>query len=133
MKTVAKRVFCAFMALGVLSTAFAWGSKKNNLDPSDPKIAEKIAGKEDIEMVAHQLLVKFHSENAAASRQNIFKKFNGREIERVGSTPLFLVEFPEDSDIHDIKTKLEHHEGIRYAEPNLVMRTMPVQTKPKAE
>jgi hypothetical protein len=120
---------CAFMALPLATNAMAFGTSKGTLDPADPKIAEKIAKQEGVEMVAHQLLVKFNSENAAAERQIIFKKYGGRELERVGSTPLFLVQFPEDSNILEIKGKLEHLEGISYAEPNLVMRTMPAQKK----
>lgn len=97
------------------------GGKPKPLDPTDPKVVEK----DGVEMVSHQLLVKFESENAALERGKVFKKFQGREVERVGSTPLFLVQFPQDSNILDIKSKLEHIEGVSYAEPNLVMRTMP--------
>ncbi|HVJ65085.1 MAG TPA: hypothetical protein VM901_07515 [Bdellovibrionota bacterium] len=127
------RLSCALLALLGANFALAGGSKRGKLDPEDPKIAEKVAEREGVEMVAHQLLVKFKSENAAGERQKIFKELQGREIERVGSTPLFLVQFPEEVNINDVKTKLEHHEGISYAEPNLVMRTMPAKKKNQAK
>lgn len=84
-----------------------------------------------VEMVSRQLLVKFKTENAALERTKVFKKFGGVEVERVGSTPLFLVQFAEDSDVLEIKSRLEHEEGVSYAEPNLVMRALPVKPKLK--
>lgn len=111
-------------AMTVTAAKAGGGPKNKHIDPTDPKVVKK----DGVEMVAHQLLVKFASENAALERQKIFKRFGGRELERVGSTPLFLVQFPEDTDILAVKDLLEHVEGVSYAEPNLVMRTMPVGT-----
>ena len=76
------------------------------------------------EMVAQQLLVKFDSENAALGRAKLFDEFSGKELERVGSTPLFLVQFSEEVDILEVKESIEHAPGVKYAEPNMVMRTM---------
>ena len=122
---------CSFSLAFILvpTQSMASGAGKSKLDPSDPKIADKIANKDGVEMIAHQLLIKFESENAAAQRQKIFKSFGGIEVERVGSTPLFLVQFSEETNIHEVKTKLEHLEGIQYAEPNLVMRALPAKPK----
>lgn len=110
----------------IVATAMGQGDgKSKNYGANSSEIVKK----DGVEMVSHQLLVKFESENAALERQKIFKQFLGRELERVGTTPLFLVQFPEDTDIMAIKEKLERIAGISYAEPNVIMRAMPIPKK----
>ncbi len=70
-----------------------------------------------------QLLVAFKDAKAATKRAEIFKAAGGHEVEKVGSSELYLVAFPEGSDLKAAQDKLAKSEGVRYAEPNLIMRT----------
>lgn len=72
---------------------------------------------------AAQLLVAFQSEKAAEKRIELFQKYNLKEVERVGSTPLFLVNVPEGASLKELQNKLAAEVGVRYAEPNQRMRT----------
>ena len=69
-----------------------------------------------------QLLVAFKDESVAASRADVFKKFSAKEIEKVGSTPLYLIELPEGSDLKKTQAEIAKEPGVRYAEPNIKMK-----------
>lgn len=73
--------------------------------------------------VAGQLLVAFQDASASARRAGLFAKYGLTEIEKVGSSELYLVKLPAGADLADTQKRLTAEPGVRYAEPNAIMRT----------
>ena len=69
-----------------------------------------------------ELLVSFRTEAAAAGRAELFQKYGVVEKEKVGSTDLYLVTFPKTVDVSELQKKISAEPGVKYAEPNLIMR-----------
>ena len=79
--------------------------------------------------VEKQLLVAFTDDAAAQKRSDIFAKYKAKELQRVGSTHLYLIEIPNEKDLSQVQKSLSQTPGIKYAEPNLKMRTFQGGTK----
>jgi hypothetical protein len=73
--------------------------------------------------VAGQLLVAFENTEASAKRAALFAKHGVKEVEKVGSSELWLVNLPAGAKLEDVQKAISSEPGVRYAEPNLVMRT----------
>lgn len=73
--------------------------------------------------VAGQLLVAFENSAAAAKRAPIFAKYQVKEVEKVGASELYLVKLPDGAKLEDLRQKISAEPGVRYAEPNAVLRT----------
>ncbi len=88
-----------------VTTAFATGAKKQY---PRPEYASE-----------SQILVSLEAKVTEDERQKIFKKFEVKEIEKVGSTALYLVEVKDKSLLSKTMEGLSKTPGVRYAEPNL--------------
>jgi hypothetical protein len=73
--------------------------------------------------VPGEYLISFEATVSDASRVELFKKWGVKELEKVGSTPLYLIEVSEKSDVQKILAGLRATPGVRYVEANLKMHT----------
>jgi hypothetical protein len=118
-----------FSGLGVLAS-LVWGlqpsealssgaSQKGAMNDTNKSEAQKAP------RVAGQYLISFEAGTAEEQRAELFKKLGVKEIEKVGSSPLYLIEIPPDpaSELENILQKLRNSKGVRYVEPNFVMST----------
>lgn len=76
-----------------------------------------------VDHVAGQLLVAFKDASSASKRVKIWKKHHVKEIEKVGSTDLYLVEVSDSADLRKVKKAITAEPGVRYAELNAMMHT----------
>ncbi len=72
--------------------------------------------------IDRQLLVAFKDEKEAAKRAEIFKKHDLKELQKVGTSPLYLVETKAGVDIKKLQKTIGAEPGVRYAEPNMRMK-----------
>ena len=79
--------------------------------------------KPDRPHVPGQLLVAFESDEVAAKRADLFSKYHAKEIEKVGSSQLYLIQLPEGADLKSVQEAIRKEPGVRYAEPNGIMKT----------
>ncbi len=70
-----------------------------------------------------ELLIAFKSSEAAAARAALFKKHDLREIQKVGTSDLYLVEVNGARAVKDVQALVQKEEGVKYAEPNSRMKT----------
>ena len=73
--------------------------------------------------VPGQLLVAFESDEVAAKRTELFAKYHAQELEKVGSSQLYLIQLPEGADLKSVQDAIRKEPGVRYAEPNGIMKT----------
>lgn len=73
--------------------------------------------------VPGQYLISFEATVTAAERAELFKKWNVKELEKVGSTPLYLIDVPAKADATATLRGLRAAPGVRYVEANLKMQT----------
>ncbi len=75
---------------------------------------------------SRQLLVAFKRSPPVETRTKLWEKYKLREIEQVAAQSLFLVEAPLNTGAQELK-KIQEALGIepeiRYAEPNIQLRT----------
>lgn len=96
-------------------SALAWGSKKQGEAPVNvTKPSSAVPG---------QYLISFEESVSTETRAELFKKWNVKELEKVGSTPLYLIEIPTTSDTEKTLAGLRSGSGVRYVEANLKMQT----------
>ncbi len=76
-------------------------------------------------MAKHEYLVAFQKSLAAAERSELFKNHNAVEVEKVGSTELYLVRLAEGSNPEVFVKALGSDPRVRYVEPNLMLQTFP--------
>lgn len=79
------------------------------------------------DQVAHELLVAFESDAAATHRDALFSKVGVVEKNKVGSTALYLVIVPPAADPKVATEALKAGPGVKYVEPNLRFRILPVK------
>ena len=132
-------VLCAGIALiGVSGAARASASKKPASTTEAPsaegapqpmtqdKKAPSSAAKPDKNVFEREFLVAFADAAASSRRAEIFARHSLREVERVGSGELYLVEAPKGTDAKTLIKAVSLEPGVRYIEPNLRMSIMPV-------
>ena len=105
--------------------AFAGGTKKAVTEKPSENSNAPVQVKES--SVPRQFLVALSDEATVSKRASLWKKYSAKELEKVGSSALFLIEFAEGSDGKKLVKDLAKEPGVRYAEPNLIMKTMPVK------
>ncbi|MBS1985240.1 MAG: hypothetical protein JST16_13805 [Bdellovibrionales bacterium] len=93
--------------------ANASASKKPATAPTTPKTGAQ---------VEREYLVSFEPGVNAEDRHALLAAQGLKELERVGSSELYLVQFPEGANAQATMEKLKHSPGVRYVEPNLKMR-----------
>lgn len=128
-----KRFFCLgfFLILALInskeSTASAAKKPESSSSNSNAGLPTTIGypGEEELEYLPGQLLVAFKSKTAAKNREQLMKKYHGVQKTELAGGTLYLIQFPEDSNLKELSAKIESEEGVRYAEPNLMMRTFP--------
>ena len=93
--------------------ADASASKKPITPPAAPKTGAQ---------VEREYLVSFEPGVSADDRRALLEAQGLKELEKVGSSELYLVQFPEGGNAQATIEKLKHSPGVRYVEPNLKMR-----------
>jgi hypothetical protein len=73
--------------------------------------------------VPGQYLISFEASVDAAARAGLFQKWKVKELEKVGSTPLYLIEVSKDANVEKTLAGLRSAPGVRYVEANLTMQT----------
>ncbi len=76
-------------------------------------------------MAKHEYLVALQKPLAAAERSKLFKNHNAVEVEKIGSTELYLVRLAEGSNAEAFVKALGSDPRVRYVEPNLMLQTFP--------
>jgi hypothetical protein len=92
--------------------------KKTMIAPSSPQDGNLPPAE------TRQLLVAFISNEAARDRQSIFEKYHAREIEKLGSTALYLIELPVGAKLKAVQQELAQEPGVKSVEPNIQFRIM---------
>jgi len=77
-----------------------------------------------VNAVKGRILVAFADEAAAKKRAEIFARYKAKEIERIGSTPLYLIEVGPEISVKEVIAKISKEPGVRYAEPDIIVKTM---------
>ncbi len=114
-------VFFAALFFGPLSHSF--GAKK-----SEEAVPERVGVPTMSETprspsVPGEYLISFEASVSDATRADLFRKWGVKELEKVGSTPLYLIEVSEKSGPEKILAGLRATPGVRYVEANLKMHT----------
>lgn len=80
-------------------------------------------------VMPHQFLISFVNEATSAERDSIISSAGAQMVEKVGSTPLFLIEIRQNEE----KTldTLRKNPKVRYVEPNFRMQTFKNKTSTK--
>jgi hypothetical protein len=116
--TVNKRTISTLfsLTLAVSHQTLANGAKTpvSTQESSPPKV----------NAVANQYLVAFKDDAAAQTRVEVFARLGIKEIERVGTSQLYLIEVPAGDTQAAKLAELKSSQGVRYVEPNLKMRIM---------
>jgi hypothetical protein len=99
----------------------AWGSRKPQERGSEQRGDSTLKSTPPPPAVPGQYLISFEASVSDASRSSIFKKWAVTELDKVGSTPLYLIEVPEGKDTDKIISGLRSSPGVRYIEPNFTM------------
>ena len=73
--------------------------------------------------VPGQYLISFETSVTDDARAMTFEKWKVKELEKVGTTPLFLIELSMDTDSEKTLNGLRAEKGVRYVEPNFTMKT----------
>lgn len=77
--------------------------------------------------IAREYLVKFKTPEGEARRAELFHRHGVKERNPVGSDRLYLIEMPKGSDDKAISRAIEAEPDVKYIEPNLVMRILPME------
>jgi hypothetical protein len=92
------------------------------------KSSSKVENPPVSSQISQEYLVAFANEISSAERQSLWAKFpEVREKEKVGSSPLYLIQIQTENH-KAIADKIARESGIRYVEPNLKMRMFPKKT-----
>jgi hypothetical protein len=110
-------------ALSLASAGHSFGAKK-----SEEAVPERLGAPAMNETpksptVPGEYLISFEATVSDSKRSDLFKKWGVKELEKVGSTPLYLIAVPEKSDSEKILRELRATPGVRYVEANLKMHT----------
>jgi hypothetical protein len=86
-------------------------------NPTDSKMTQPY--------VPNQVLVSLKKIMSESDRALIWKKFNLKEIEKVGSEALYLLEAQSKTkvDIRKLTEEIEKNPNVKYAEPNMIQKT----------
>ena len=74
---------------------------------------------ENSNVVPHQYLIAFQKDMNDESCRKFLANLNVKVLEKVGSSPLYLIEIQNKSEL----VPLRAHEEVRYVEPNIRMKT----------
>lgn len=138
-------LFCFFMAVGLLSEQSHGGGafRKRDVTPQgepatraspgsltsgNPSSSAPVVAKTD-----RQILVAFKQPLDQTARQSLFAKHGLKEIEKVGSTDLYLTELPAgvtESQVKKVIEQISAEVSVKYAERNIVLKTF---TQPTIE
>ncbi len=115
------------MGLTFVSSGFAGGAFKKRPQTSVSKASLTApAEMPPSKSVPLQILVALKTPLSPADREKLFSKFKLTEVERVGSTDLFLTQLPAGSteELTDSTiSKLALEAAVKYAEKNILLRT----------
>ncbi len=111
---------CLFLA-ATSPLAIASGSSQNKSQkediqmPQSPTKAKSVPG---------QYLISFEAQITEQQRMALFAKVDVKLLEKVGSSPLFLISIEgSEKEVSDKIVSLQKTPGVRYVEANLVMET----------
>jgi len=115
-----------YLVLAQTGFAGAFGSKK--ADPQEPERVNPgelpmTETSKKSPAVEGQYLISFEASVTDSQRAALFAQWNVTELEKVGSTPLYLIEVPRDSNLEKTLAGLRSGRGVRYVEANLKMQT----------
>lgn len=81
--------------------------------------------KKPIAAVPHQFLIAFQKDMSDEQCRNFLEEKSVKVLEKVGSTPLYLIEVKEDSKeaLETSLQKLRDEKEVRYVEANALMQT----------
>jgi len=119
-----KRLMTAVIAalfFGPLSHSF--GAKKSKEAVPERLGAPAMSESPRSPTVPGEYLISFEASVSDAVRGDLFKKWGVKELEKVGPTPLYLIEISVKSDAEKILGGLRATPGVRYVEANLKMQT----------
>ncbi len=99
----------------------------------DPTPSAAMGQKQEIpgtpaEHVSNQVLVSLKAKLSKKDREKIWETWKLSEVEQIGDSPLFLLEYKgkdksDKIDIPELVKSLEKHPQVKYAEPNMIMKT----------
>jgi len=116
--------FAVFVWLVPGGVAHAFSSKKPAPEPERIQLGEpSMNDSKTSPAVPGQYLISFEASVSASDRAELFKKWGVKELEKVGSTPLYLIEVPSEADAKATLKGLKASPGVRYVEANLKMQT----------
>ena len=121
-------------AMTVLAAALASesGSAENKAAQIDcGHSAAAQAGANDV--AARQLLVRFDDDLSEERIDQINRRLGTVVINRMAAGRLLLVEVPYAGTLAEIRAAYSATPGVRYAEPNPVVRTQPAPDVPKPD
>lgn len=70
-----------------------------------------------------EYLIKLQTILKAESRKELFKKYNFEEVQKVGSTELYLVRIAGNLSLKEIQDKIKNESTISYIEPHTMYHT----------
>lgn len=117
----------------ISSLSFAWGSKAASEASTETQAMSQNTpnGKTDPDKaprVPGQYLISFTQESTSQERDALLETVGAQMIEKVGSTPLFLIEISKD--VENALKKLRQNPSVRYVEPNFKLSTFGEDSKP---
>jgi len=104
------------------NNALAAGSAKSKYEPIEGTMNKS---------VEREFLVALNASLKASDRQSLWKKHGAEEVEKVGSTELYLVRVVDGVDMAAFRRELALEAPVRYVEPNLQLKTFPAGGAPK--
>ena len=116
--------FCFIKNL-ILATAAFYGSPTFSMGSETPK--EKTSASSP-NYVPNQVLVSLKSPLKDAERNTLWANWNLKEVEKIGSESLYLLEVnsKEKADIKALVKEIEKNSKVKYAEPNMIQKTFSI-------
>lgn len=116
-------------ALALLSAACCSANAKDTAKPAAPAEAPAapapVKAEDKVKYAHRQLLVSFEMGTTSAERESVYKDFGLVEVEKIGSGELYLAQTSEGVDIPELAKKVSKGKKVRYAEPNIMLKTLP--------
>jgi hypothetical protein len=112
--------FAAMLAVAPMGLASGSGAKKES-QPMSKTPSQAKTDPSKAPAVPNQYLISFTKESTSQERDALLGAVGAQMIEKVGSTPLFLIEISKDVDA--TLEKLRKNPSVRYVEPNFTMST----------
>ncbi len=86
---------------------------------------KNVSTQKPAEHVANQVLVSLKSLPSKKERETLWNTWKLVEKEQIGESPLFLLEYTgkEKIDIPKLVIEIEKNSLVKYAEPNMIMKT----------